>query len=417
MDVQGEELMAGRPPLEIGTHGEISTSVLPSGKHQALTRFRDSDGVPRKVTATGDTEAKAKAALKVKVRDRKAAQSGTGELTAESPLSALVEKWLESLEPRRRSVTGVREHSLTDGTIKRYTEVCRDIITPDIGALRLRELTTQRMDAYLASRKTRKREVRGRLSQVCSLGVRWNLLEYNPVRETEPVPPSKSDKRTLTPEDVRELMRRTMEWQKRKPGQGGPQRGVDMVQIVALLMATQERINEVLALRWEDIEHLDDKTQKVTVTIAGTINDDGVREQFPKTEHGYRTLTLPEYGRDALLQQREKGVPYDLVFPSRNGTPRDRRNVANHWRQIRGEDYSWVISRTFRKTGGTAVERKHGAEAAARQLGHSSPDITRKHYIDRAIEAGDYTDALDEFNPFPSNKRPTPPHLRVVGDE
>ncbi|MBN7314774.1 tyrosine-type recombinase/integrase [Mycobacteroides abscessus] len=409
--------MAGRPPLDIGTHGDIGDpTLLPSGSYQVVVRHRDADGQTRKVTATGKTEAQAKAALRKKLKDRTAVQGGGG-LTPESALSALVEKWLETLEPKRRSKTGVREGSLTDGTIKRYTEVCRDIIIPSIGALRIREVTTQRVDAYLATRQTRKREVRGRLSQVCGLGVRWNLLEYNPVRETETVPPSKSDKRTLTPEDVRELMRRTVEWQQRKPGKGGPQRGVDMVQIVALLMASQERINEVLALRWEDIEFLDDKTKKVKITIAGTINDDGIREQFPKTDAGYRTVTLPEYGREALLQQREKGVPFDLVFPSRNGTPRGRRNVANHWRQIRGEDYEWVISRTFRKTGGTAVERKHGAEAAARHLGHSSPDITRRHYIDRAIEAGDFTDALDEFDPFTSNKRPRPPHLKVVGED
>lgn len=128
-----------------------------------------------------------------------------------------------------------------------------------------------------------------------------------------------------------------------------------MVQIVALLMATGERMSEALALRWEDIEHLDDKTQKAEVTIAGTITDEGVREDFPKTEAGDRVLTLSEYWRDALLSQREKGLPYDLVFPSRNCTPRNRRNVATHWRQIRSEAYKWVISRTVRKTGGTAI--------------------------------------------------------------
>ncbi|MCB1258526.1 MAG: tyrosine-type recombinase/integrase [Microthrixaceae bacterium] len=409
--------MAGRPPLEIGTHGEFSDpKEISPGTYQVITRYRDIDGVTRKVTATGSTEAKSKAALRTKIRDRKK-RGGDGDLTDESPLSALVEKWLASLESKRRSVTGVRSGSLTDGTIKQYTEVCRKIIIPDIGSIRIRELNTQRVDRYLATRTTRKRQVRGRLSQICALGVRWNLLEYNPVRETETVPPSPSDKRTLTPEDVQELMRRTVEWQKRKPGKGGPQRGVDMVEIVALLMATNERISEVLALRWEDIEHLDDKTRKVQVTICGTVTNEGVREPFPKSESGYRVITLPEYGREALLAQRQRGLPFDLVFPSRVGTPRSRSNVATHWRAIRGYDYSWVISRTFRKTGGTAVERKHGADAAAAHLGHSSPDITRRHYIDRAVEAGDYTDALDEFNPFTSNKRPKPPHLRVVGEE
>ena len=73
------------------------------------------------------------------------------------------------------------------------------------------------------------------------------------------------------------------------------------------------------------------------------------------------------------------------------------------WRAIRGEDYAWVVPRTFRKTTGTEIDREHGADAAAKQLGHSSPDVTRAHYINRAHEAGDYTETLEKLDPFTPN--------------
>jgi integrase len=134
----------------------------------------------------------------------------------------------------------------------------------------------------------------------------------------------------------------------------------------------------------------------------------------PKSEYGYRTVILPEFGRQALLRQRARGYPYELVFPSSAGTPRWVNNVNRTWREIRGGDFDWVTPKVFRKTAATAIERDFGAEAAAAQLGHSSPDITRKHYIDRATEAPDNRAALDRFAPKTANNPRTPPHLRVV---
>lgn len=249
--MEEEGLMAGRPPLPIGTAGEFSKPrETTPGSWLVSCQFRDTDGMTRRVRATGPTAAKAKSALAEKIRDRKKQHSSTEELTSESPLSALVDRWLETLEPKRRSVTDTREGSLSDDTVDSYARACQNIIKPELGAVRLRELNTQRVDNYLSGRTTRRREVRIILGMVCKLGVRWNLLEYNPVRETEAPPRPKSDKRVLTPSDVKTLIERTREWQARKPGESGPKRGHDLLEIVTLLMATGERIGEVLALRW-----------------------------------------------------------------------------------------------------------------------------------------------------------------------
>lgn len=399
--------MAGRPPLPIGSHGGISRTELEPGVWQAETRYRDADGVTRKVRARGATGAKAEVALRERLQER-SLNGNAEELTTASRLSLLLDRWLEHVDANG---------DLTPDTKRGYRDLVERVVSPGIGAVRIRELNTQRIDMYLRSRETRVREVRVVLSQVCAMAVRWGLLEYNPVRDAYRPARPKSDKRTMTPEAVQELIARAKAWQARKPGQGGPQRGIDIVEIFILLMATGERIGEVLALRWEDVEHLDDLSQPAAVTVAGTVTRDGTRQDFPKTEHGYRRLLLPEYGRRALLDQRARGLPFDLIFPSRLGTPKHPSNVRTHWREIRGEDFGWVMPKTFRKTAATAIERQFGAEQSSKQLGHSSPDVTRRHYIDRAHQAPDSTAALEPFNPFPPNKRPPGGHLRAVGEE
>lgn len=46
-----------RPPLPLGTWGTITTEKIRDGNYRALTRFRDSDGSTRRVTATGPSKA------------------------------------------------------------------------------------------------------------------------------------------------------------------------------------------------------------------------------------------------------------------------------------------------------------------------------------------------------------------------
>ncbi|MCI4674415.1 hypothetical protein [Candidatus Mycolicibacterium alkanivorans] len=44
------------------------------------------------------------------------------------------------------------------------------------------------------------------------------------------------------------------------------------------------------------------------------------------------------------------------------------------------------------------MERALGLEAAARQAGHGSSEITRRHYVERAVVVPDYTATLDEYS-------------------
>jgi len=48
-----------RPRTPIGTFGEIEFTKLPNGTVRARTRFRDHDGVLRRIEASGDTRTRA----------------------------------------------------------------------------------------------------------------------------------------------------------------------------------------------------------------------------------------------------------------------------------------------------------------------------------------------------------------------
>ncbi len=87
-----------RPPLPIGTYGAITTQRLTDGSgYRAFARFRDHDGVARKIERTGRSATAAKNRLKEHLRDRASRGPADG-LTGESRFRAAAEQWI-STEP------------------------------------------------------------------------------------------------------------------------------------------------------------------------------------------------------------------------------------------------------------------------------------------------------------------------------
>jgi len=264
----------------------------------------------------------------------------------------------------------------------------------------LRELTTQRADRFLRDCEpiSAARTARTVLSQACKLAIAYGALEYSPISAAYTPPRSAVRPRALTPEDAVEMRRRIIAWQAgTKPYRGGPRRGYDRLRIYLVLLATGARIGEVLSLIWDDVTGVDGDGP-VTVHIGHRLDKRGRRVAGRKSGGDPYTVTLPDFGAAALREQRALGIPFEPVFPTRNGTFQSEANVRSHWRQIRGEDLSWVVPHSIRKTVVTAVERELGLEAAARQAGHGSSDVTRRHYVERGVVVPDYTAALDSYS-------------------
>ena len=370
--------MRGRAPLPIGTSGQVSYSG-PKGRITALTRFRDFDGVTRRVSAQGTSKAAADAALKEKLKAR--THLGGLELTRDSTIKELSERWLPTLTQSQATQDSYRQK------VERY-------IIPGMGAWRLWEATTGRCEAFLRTLQgtapAMASQSRVVLSLMMGLAVRYDIIDTNPVREVMMQAREKKNVSALTVEEVHELRLHIERWAGEKPGRGAT---FDAMQ---MFLATGLRPGELLALQFSDVDF-----RAGTITVTGTVKRDSVnglhRQAFPKSESGKRVLTLPLFGVE-LLRHRKSSVDGDLVFPNRNGDPVEPANFRRLWRDARGDTWEAVKPSSFRKAVATLIERESGSLIASRQLGHSSDTITKKHYIERNRNAPDSSLILEQLN-------------------
>jgi hypothetical protein len=170
-----------RPPLPIGTYGSVHTQTLPGGGHRAFTRFRDHDGVTRKVGRNGPTAAAAKNRLREHLRDRAQLGPMSG-LNGDSRVRAAASLWIDSID--QLSSQGLR----SPNTTQIYRLNLTNHVLPAIGDLRLREVTVPRVDRFIQTLRLHNgsataKHARTVLSGVLGLAVRHGALPVNPVRE------------------------------------------------------------------------------------------------------------------------------------------------------------------------------------------------------------------------------------------
>jgi integrase len=372
----------------------------------ALCRYRDRDGVTRRVKAYGPSKPKAKAALDEKLERR--GRRGTEVLGPEKTVAQLAEAWFLTMDK-------------SPGTRDTYRMVLDTHILPKLGKVRLWEVSPGRVEGFLndvrtghtktveTPRGTYKRKVGGPgavpscrtvLRLMFAMAVRHDAIPVNPVtdliRATGPV----RQARALSLEEFTRLRANVETWS--NDGRMGPRRSKDLIDKVDLLIATGVRPGELLAFRWADVEL---RMVPPTIEVTGTVRRTSVsglhRQGFPKSVTSARVIPLPGFAaamlaRRHLANDPEKN-PLGLVFPSRAGTVIDPGNFRRQWTAARGEEFGWVTPSSFRKTVATLIERETDSVRASRQLGHSSDTVTRKHYIERSKAVPDSTDLLERF--------------------
>ena len=381
-----------RPPLPLGSWGTITTEKVRPGVYRSLTRYRDADGHTRRVSATGSSKAVAERALREILADR---ATLAGELiTAETRLSALAELWLARLDSEGR---------IEATTLNEYRRVLDNLVLPPLGGLRLREVTTGRLDRLLLKLReqsiNRQRKAKVVLGSMLDLAVRHDAIPLNPARNTSRIHRPKQETKALRVEDLTEIRAAVRRWVNQE--RPGPKATQDMGDIVDLMLATGCRIGEILALRWSDV---DLNAAHPTLTVSGTIKTEPgkstYRKATPKSDSSARTVVLPAFAVELLLRRAE-ALPNDLdaVFATRNGTWHQVVNVERRWRTIRKDTgFDWVTPHTFRKTVATLLSEQAGDEQASRQLGHSSSQITRDFYIAKPAVAADLSHLLQSLS-------------------
>lgn len=368
----------GRPATPLGTHGEISVPErLASGNIRVSTYLRLLNGNTVRVRATGASAAAAKRNLETRCQQRLQGDDST-DLSTSSPLQRLLDMWL----PR---------HDVSDRTREIYEQNVRLHIGPNIGSIRLNELTTPRVQVFLDGLTPgTARTARAVLGAAASLAVRWGLMVTNPVRDTQLPKRQKQEVNALTDVQMDDYRARLETWC--GGNTDGPKRGEGLLEVMDVIRGSGARIGEVLALRWSDVD-----LKEGTMVIVGTTDEKGGRKDFPKTGAGRRVIHVAPVALKALERQSRKAYREHFeepVFPTRNGTYRTVRNTETRLREARGD--LEIQPHDFRKTVATRIEEQFGMLAASRYLGHASTAVTEQAYLAAPAVVPNYTAAFEK---------------------
>jgi len=169
--------------------------------------------------------------------------------------------------------------------------------------------------------------------------------------------------------------------------------------LASLALATGMRRNEMLALRWQDID-LDGRLtveQALEQTAAH-----GIRVKAPKTRHGRRTISLPVHIVTELRQhwreQQELRLAMGLgkapddtpVFATPDGGYMNQGTVTRQWtEQVAAIGMPGVKLHSLRHTHASMlIAGGVDVLTVSRRLGHASPTITLNVY-GHLIHGGD----------------------------
>jgi integrase len=325
-----------------------------------------------------------------------------------------VEHWLAAGAPGRKKQRPGRR------AVERYGQLLRVHVVPSLGKHRLQKLAGPDIDglyAELAEKDIEPRtahHVHTVFNACLGAAVRSGALAANPMLRVlqAPSPGEANHGIALGDDDMRRLLVGF--------------RGSSIELIVTIAARTGMRRNEILALRWIDLDVAakELKVERAIEKVAGK-----VAFKLPKTKRGLRAIAIDDSLLELLVAEREKyqrvvaGVtnsaaidlslvklPADaLMFPSPAGrdlqSPRDdhavttifkRRAARLGFKQLRFHD--------LRGSHGVSLLRKGvPIDVVARRLGHDPATLLRSYA--KAVDSDDklVRDALKAMLPVGGN--------------
>jgi integrase len=374
----------GRPRLPIGTAGEISTKQLANGNYVSSCIFRRADGKNSRLSRSGVTKAASIRAIRVAIRDAEEDTRGhSGELQPNSTVEFLVNFWLEDF---------ILKKNPPYGTLTLYRGAIRRDIIPNIGGLRLRELTVPALDRFFKELAKRGPSVaitpRTVLNNALNLAVKHEAVFDNPIRRLGPLPvQEKKEVKAIDDEHVERIFSALPKY--RTSGSFyGPRAKGRFKDMLIVMFGSGVRIGELLGLKVGDI-NLESvpPTLSVNGTVVHVTGMGSIYQPKPKTKSSIRTLPISQDAAEAVKRQiegRDNLGPDDFLFVTYNNTIISDSNFAREWRNFLahvGLTEEKINTHRIRKTYATRIEKTVGIHSTSKLLGHSSIATTLRSYI------------------------------------
>ncbi|WP_103340196.1 site-specific integrase [Amycolatopsis sp. CA-126428] len=349
--------------------------------------------------ARGKTKTEAKDKLREMLRE---IEEGTPAEARNFTVADAVTDWLAYGLPRRST-----------STVEKLTILATKHVIGKLGARKLRELSADDVDRWLAERSqvlsTRTlREVRSILLRAISRAqarekVKRNVVLLCEVPEGRPGRPSKS----LTFEQAEAVLAAAERTQLRA--------------YIVLSLLTGARTEELRALTWENVDLIgrpsDVPPIPPHVRVWRSVRDNG----DTKTRKSRRSLALPARCREALRVQQvkqdfarrvagDRWTESGLVFASDVGTELDAANVRRAFRKVVAKAGLHAVDWTPRELRHSFASLLSDSgvriEDISRLMGHDGTAVTElvyRHQLRPVIEEG--TTAMDKLFGTPDDDR------------
>lgn len=272
------------------------------------------------------------------------------------------------------------------GTRANYADIVSRIIVLGIGALRLREATTLRLDTWLIAQRSERRAqaelARTLLNQAFNWAAQRGGVTGNPVSAVSKARKKQPEPRALT---VTELAAR-------RDAVRNMRQNTWLADIFEVQLGVAGRIGEVLALTVSnlDLDRVDGARVRLDATV---ITPNGQRPSIQAHtkdgQDGRRTAIVSDWATGVLRKRALCAGESGLLFTSRNGTFLIPHNVRESWRHVRDEaGLGWVKPHHLRKTALSRIAEVFGLDAASKFAGHKTTAITDRHYIEKTETVG-----------------------------
>ena len=262
-----------RPPLPIGTWGNISTRVEKTdAKGKPSPACRRPGSATTTVTCDRSPPSARPRPPPSATYSRSSRTAPRPTSPANSPRCTRLPTSFDLWEKRFEGLVADGKYSPT--SLDTYRRAIKNHIRPALGEFRIGEATTPRIDTVLTKIKTTAgaptaKTCRATISGAMKLTVRYGATSVNPVREVDAIESRpKNPPRSLTGEELT-LLRNT------SPPTTTPY--ADLPDLIAFLLGTGVRIGEALAVLWSKVD-LEAGTVEVTHTIVRIKGEDLLRK-------------------------------------------------------------------------------------------------------------------------------------------
>jgi integrase len=288
--------------------------------------------------------------------------------TASSSLSAYLDAW----------ISGVRA-TLAPATWRRYEQIVRIWLVPNLGKARLDRLTVAEVRSYLYALPLHPQTVshhRAVLRKALADAVTEGLLTRNVAALAKPPTVPRNERRWLSGDELRLLFHAT--------------EGDGLHALWVLAGTTGLRSAELLGLSWGDCD-LDAGVLRVRHTLH---RFDGAWVFRPTKTRATRAVPLPAYAAAALRAHRARQSA-DAMAAGMSGLPRGLVFTTDSGRPLHGPNLSKLLRRDLRAAGLPVVtlhELRHSCasfwlaegvdiKTVSVLLGHTDPRITGQLYL------------------------------------